>query len=166
MTSHFLKRIFYFHPFIYWLYTRHKNAIEMAADEMAIEQCGIEPSLLVNSILEIAEACVKSRDHLLQLNMSQEFMEMEERIHSLMVWPKATNRVWIYPSVLLGSLALSLVVTTVQTNASVGVFGGVTASSKNPMCSQIRQEEIIRNWLQIESASNKCKMNGTLEYPD
>lgn len=157
LLSHFMKRTFFFNPISYIFYAKHKVIAEMAADERAIEQCGVEPKNLLKSILEIAESCTNPQDNLLQMNASQEFAEIKERIQSMMSEPKK-KVAWVYPIFSMVSITLSLLITAVQTNASVGTMKS-SPDSGEFMCSQVRHEKVIENWLRIESPPNKCEMN-------
>lgn len=156
LISHFIKRLFFFNPISYVFYAKHRMAMEMAADENTIEQCGVDPSSLLNSILKIAESCTRPQDDLLQMNASQEFTEIKERISSMMNRPKKRTG-WIYPTFSAVSLTLSLLITALQTNASVA-SRTVRAESVELFCSQVRHEMVIENWLRMEPQPNKCEM--------
>lgn len=156
LLSHIAKRVFFFNPISYLFYSKHRLAVEIAADENAIEQCRVEPQTLMKSILEIAEHCTERQDYLLQVNASQEFTEIKERIKSMM--DKRKKRVtWVYPAFSFSSLMLSLIVTTVQTNASVG-SRRINSDVGEFMCPQIRHEKVIEDWLRMESPPNKSEM--------
>ena len=156
LLSHFAKRVFFFNPLSYLFYSKHRLVVELAADENAIEQCGVEPKTLIRSILEIAESCTKRQDELLQMNVSQEFNEIKERIQSMMGQRK--KRVaWVYPALSCASLMFSLIVTTVQTNASIRPQMN-NHDAGEIMCLQIGHEKVIENWLRIESPPNKSEM--------
>ena len=155
LLSHITKRIFFFNPLSYIFYLKHKLAVEMAADERAVEQCGVEPVILLKSILEIAEYCTKKHNHLLQVNASQEFAEIKERIQSMTAPQRKI--IWVYPTFSAISLALSITVTAIQTKASFGMPRGRYESGEF-MCSQVKHEKVIENWLRIESPPNKCEI--------
>lgn len=157
LLSHLLKRIFFFNPISYIFYKKHKLMVEMAADESAVRKCGIKPKNLLKSIIKIAEASTKFQDNLLQMNASQGFEEIKERVQSMMSERKK-KVVWAYPIISITSLILSLIITAVQTSASVGTLPS-RLDSVEFMCSQVRHEKAIGNLLRIESQQNKCEMN-------
>ncbi|MGE3757444.1 MAG: M56 family metallopeptidase [Pseudobdellovibrionaceae bacterium] len=156
LLSHLSRRIFFFNPLSYLFYSKHKLVVEMAADEKAIEQCGVEPKTLLQSILQMAELCSKKQDGLLQVHASQEFTEIKERIQSMMGRRRA-KIAWVYPAISIISLVLSLTITALQTNASVGVTKNGNESEEF-MCSQVRHEKAIENLLWIETPLNKCEI--------
>ncbi len=157
LLSHFVKRIFFFNPIAHLFYTKHRMAVELAADEGAIEQCGLKPQNLLRSIFEIAERCTQSQDRLLQAHASQEFSEIKERIHAMLGKPRR-RMAWAYPAFSMISLALSLILVTLQTKASVSTQRSAPDSEKF-MCSQIRHEMVIESWLGVEPKPkpNKCE---------
>lgn len=129
---------------------------EMAADELAIQKCGIAPNTLLSSIIEIAEQCTRKQNILLQSNASQGFHEIKGRIQAVANLQRKKLS-WVFPSFSALSLLASIFIVVAQARASVGTPNIVGRSEI--MCSQIEHEKIIEVWLRIEPSPNKCEMN-------
>lgn len=156
LLSYLCRKILFFNPLIYLFFSKHRMATEMAADELAIQKCGVTPNTLLSSIIEIAEQCTKKQNTLLQSNASQGFHEIKERIQAVTnLQSKKLN--WVFPTFSALSLLSSIFIVVAQARASVGTPNII--GRNEIMCSQIKHEKIIEIWLRIEPSPNKCEMN-------
>ncbi len=131
-------------------------ATEMAADELAIKQCGIAPNKLLNSIIEIAEQCTANQNTLFQSNASRGFREIKGRIQAVADLQKRKVN-WVFPVFSVLSLVASVSIALAPARASVSAAKG--SGRDEIMCSQIKHEKIIEDWLRIKPSPNKCEMN-------
>jgi beta-lactamase regulating signal transducer with metallopeptidase domain len=157
LLSHISKRIIFFHPFIHFIEKKHRLAVEMAADEMAITHCGIRAKKLLESLIELASGCVVQKSRPLQINASRGFYDLKQRVLSLGTHRerKNTNRLFLFISAI--SIISSVGFTISQARASTRILG-----TKNPevglMCSQTNHEKIIETWLKLGPSPNRSEM--------
>jgi beta-lactamase regulating signal transducer with metallopeptidase domain len=157
LLSHICKRLLFFHPLIYFMDKKHKLAAEMAADEMAITHVGIRAKTLLESLIEVASACVVQKSNPLQVNASRGFGDLKQRVLFLGTHKarKNTNGTFYFISAI--SLIASVGFSISQARASTRVQG-IKNVDVGLMCSQTNHEKIIETWLKLVPSPNRSEM--------
>lgn len=156
LLSHVAKRILFFNPLAYLYFSQHRLIAEMAADEMAVQNCNIDPKVFLNAILKIATGCAKNESGLLRLNATQGFRELNQRVLA-MSNRKRANRKWLFPALTLTSLIFSVSFFSFYVQANIKNQKNINGDLEIMMCSQVRHEMALESWLRIHTVENKCE---------
>lgn len=155
LTSHLCKRILFFHPMVYILSNKHHLSVELAADELAVLNCGVRSKKLVESLIELAS--VKNiKTSLLQVNASRGYQHLKDRILAISTFDKHCKLDWKFSCSASLALIFSIGFAISQAQAS-GIKIHQSLLNSDVMCSQIQHEKIFETWLKIKPNLSRCE---------
>ncbi len=151
-------RILFFNPLMLFVHSQYLLNVEKAADEEAVQAGGILACELLSSLLEVVGYSRIGQVNPILLNASRSFQEIKERMESLSDIRPARSSAFVFSWVLGLSMMTALSFSIAQAKSSIGGFAE-SPIAKAGMCTQVKQEQIIESWLNIEPRSNKCDTN-------
>lgn len=149
------RRFLFFNPLIYLARKKHLLAIEKSADEQAVKLVGMDSGKYVKSLIEVLEVCNGTNLNPIAVSVSQNFLEIKERIESLSQTHRSLGSSTNYYFIIVASFFLTTGLSVAQAQRAIKGFN--ERALVGMMCSQLRHEKIIESWLHIEPAPNKCE---------
>lgn len=161
LLNHIGKRLLYFNPLIYCVSKKHRQFVELAADEGAVTKACVRPQVLLETLLKITTLSQKqSASSFLvnagRVNASRGFKDLEQRMLSLGAVHRRPHKSGLF--VLLTGVLLVTSFTFTISHAQMSFQDQVVRPVDDGlMCSQITHEKIIDTWIQREKNVNKCE---------